>query len=142
MFPYKCDMPAGVFPYYFNRTQAAAKQEEEEEKEENNAAVPGPRFHGQEKNSPFGLSPLTLIISMNCYSWLVQRVYFEQQQASLLRSKKNMLRNRRPFAHLFVVVLQKALQLKIKAASPSATGHELLHSANGKSSMKLGAVLV
>ena len=57
-------MAAGAFSdeFVLRSTEPTQKKKQEEEKM-NNLAVPGPRTNAQGSNRPFGLSPLTLIIS-------------------------------------------------------------------------------
>ena len=64
-------MAAGAFSIQFvlrNSSQTLKKEKEKKKKKKkknmNNLAVPGPRTHAQGSNRPFGLSPLTLIISV------------------------------------------------------------------------------
>ena len=56
-FPYECDMAAGASSDEFLLQITRAKTNKSK-----NLARPSPIPHAQEKNKPFGLSPLTLIL--------------------------------------------------------------------------------
>ena len=73
--PYKCDMAAGASSDEF-LLQITGARTKTKKKKTKNLARPSPIPHAQEKNKPFGLSPLTLINLLCTGQLLVIHCYF------------------------------------------------------------------